>query len=62
MANPLVAVSDSVFPNLDPARAVLAKIGAELRLASDYDTRSYHAGGAAKPMRCSSPTLKLRLT
>ncbi len=29
----LVAVTDSVFPNLDPARAVLAKIGAELRLA-----------------------------
>jgi len=30
----LVAVTDSVFPNLDPAGAVLAKIGAELRLAS----------------------------
>ncbi len=30
----LVAVTDSVFPNLDPASAVLAKIGAELRLAS----------------------------
>lgn len=30
----LVAVSDSVFPNLDPAREVLSKIGAELRLAS----------------------------
>jgi len=29
----LVAVADSVFPNLDPARAVLSKIGAELRLA-----------------------------
>jgi D-3-phosphoglycerate dehydrogenase len=29
----LVAVTDSVFPNLDPAREVLAKIGAELRLA-----------------------------
>jgi len=31
----LVAVSDSVFPNLDPARGVLARIGAELRLASE---------------------------
>ncbi len=31
---PLVAVSDSVFPNLDPAREVLAKVGAELRLAT----------------------------
>jgi D-3-phosphoglycerate dehydrogenase / 2-oxoglutarate reductase len=30
----LVAVADSVFPNLDPARAVLSKIGAELRLAA----------------------------
>jgi D-3-phosphoglycerate dehydrogenase len=29
----LVAVSDSVFPNLDPAREVLGAIGAELRLA-----------------------------
>src|SRR5580700_9636365 len=33
MAQFQVAVSDSVFPNLDPARAVLSKIGAELRLA-----------------------------
>jgi D-3-phosphoglycerate dehydrogenase len=29
-----VAVADSVFPNLDPARAVLSRIGAELRLAA----------------------------
>ncbi len=29
----LVAVADSVFPNLDPARAVLSTIGAELSLA-----------------------------
>jgi D-3-phosphoglycerate dehydrogenase len=29
----LVGVADSVFPNLDPARAVLSKVGAELRLA-----------------------------
>jgi D-3-phosphoglycerate dehydrogenase / 2-oxoglutarate reductase len=31
----LVGVSDSVFPNLDPAREVLSKIGAELRLAQE---------------------------
>jgi D-3-phosphoglycerate dehydrogenase len=31
----LVAVSDSVFPNLDPAREVLTKVGAELRLAAE---------------------------
>lgn len=30
----IVAVSDSVFPNLDPAREVLSKVGAELRLAT----------------------------
>ena len=33
MTTPFVAVSDSVFPNLDPARAVLSKVGAEVRLA-----------------------------
>lgn len=31
----LVAVTDSVFPNLDPVRGVLAQIGAELRLAAE---------------------------
>jgi D-3-phosphoglycerate dehydrogenase len=35
MATYLVAVADSVFPNLDPAREVLSAIGAELQLASD---------------------------
>jgi D-3-phosphoglycerate dehydrogenase / 2-oxoglutarate reductase len=30
-----VAVADSVFPNLDPAREVLSRIGAELVLASE---------------------------
>ncbi len=33
MASFHVTVSDSVFPNLDPARQVLATIGAELRMA-----------------------------
>src|ERR1700686_731837 len=33
MGRLLVAVADSVFPTLDPARAVLSKIGAELSLA-----------------------------
>jgi D-3-phosphoglycerate dehydrogenase len=31
----LVAVADSVFPTLDPARAVLSRIGAQLQLASE---------------------------
>ena len=35
MAKFLVAVADSVFPNLDPACAVLSTIGAELQMASD---------------------------
>jgi D-3-phosphoglycerate dehydrogenase len=33
MSQLLVAVADSVFPDLDPAQAVLSKIGAKLRLA-----------------------------
>jgi len=35
MGSLLVAVCDSVFPNLDGARAVVGKIGAELRLAKE---------------------------
>src|SRR5579864_1530863 len=35
MAQLQVGVSDSVFPNLDPARAVLSKIGAQLSLAEE---------------------------
>jgi len=34
MAQPLVAVSDSVFPNLDLARGVVSRVGAELRMAA----------------------------
>src|SRR3984885_6397889 len=33
MPNKIVAVTDSVFPNLDAARDVVAKVGGELRLA-----------------------------
>jgi D-3-phosphoglycerate dehydrogenase / 2-oxoglutarate reductase len=40
MAQLQVAVSDSVFPNLDPARAVLSKIGAQLRLAEEPNADS----------------------
>lgn len=35
MYQSLVAVADSVFPNLDPARDVLSKAGAELRMATE---------------------------
>src|SRR5215468_3560502 len=38
MAKYFVAVADSVFPNLDPAREVLSTIGAELELASEPNT------------------------
>src|SRR5688572_18533373 len=34
MASLKVAVADSVFPNLDPAREVVSRIGADLQLAS----------------------------
>jgi len=34
MAQRLVAVSDSVFPNLDLARGVVSRVGAELRMAT----------------------------
>src|ERR1700681_2647841 len=33
MQHPVIAVSDSVFPNLNPAREVLSRVGAELLLA-----------------------------
>jgi D-3-phosphoglycerate dehydrogenase len=33
MRHPVIAVSDSVFPNLNPAREVLSRLGAELLLA-----------------------------
>src|SRR3984893_9039187 len=36
----VVAVTDSVFPNLEPAKAVLSKIGAEIRLATDSKPES----------------------
>lgn len=36
----LVAVADSVFPNLDPARQVLSQIGAELTLSPDKSPES----------------------
>jgi phosphoglycerate dehydrogenase-like enzyme len=40
MAKYLVAVADSVFPNLDPATQVLSAIGAELQLAADSTPES----------------------
>jgi D-3-phosphoglycerate dehydrogenase / 2-oxoglutarate reductase len=35
MSSYLVVVSDSVFPNLDPARKVFSTIGAELQMAQE---------------------------
>ena len=42
-----VTVSDSVFPNLDPARQVLATIGAELRMADSPTPEGIVAAAAA---------------
>ena len=33
MANPIVAVVDSVFPTLEPAKKALARVNAELKMA-----------------------------
>src|SRR3954470_5313575 len=38
MAKYFVAVADSVFPNLDPARELLSSIGAELQLSAEPTT------------------------
>ena len=35
MSNPLVAVADTVFPSLDPAKEILAELKAEVRLAAE---------------------------
>jgi len=35
MSTPLVAVADTVFPSLDPAKEILAELKAELRLAAE---------------------------
>jgi D-3-phosphoglycerate dehydrogenase len=35
MSTPLVAVADSVFPSLDPAKEILAELEAEVRLAAE---------------------------
>ena len=42
-----VAVSDSVFPNLDPARQVLAAIGADLQMADSPTPEGIVAAAAA---------------
>jgi len=46
MAKFTVAVADSVFPNLDPATAVLSAIGAELKMASDSSSEAVLAAAA----------------
>jgi D-3-phosphoglycerate dehydrogenase len=43
----LVAVSDSVFPNLDPAREVLSAIGAELQVAQEATPEAIVRAAAA---------------
>jgi len=38
MSKPLIAVTDSVFPNLDPAMAALARLDPEVRMAKSSST------------------------
>ena len=40
MGRLLVVVTDSVFPNLDPAREVLAEIDADLKLVSETNSEA----------------------
>src|SRR5712671_6620536 len=47
MASHLVVVSDSVFPNLDPAREVLSAIGAELQMAGEPTPEAIAKAAAA---------------
>ena len=47
MASFHITVSDSVFPSLDPARQVLATIGAELRMADSPTPDGILAAAAA---------------
>ena len=47
MPPPVVAVADSVFPNLDVAREVLSAIGADMRLASEPTSAAIVAVAAA---------------
>ena len=47
MASFHITVSDSVFPNLDPARQVLATIGAELRMADSPTPEGIVAAAAS---------------
>ena len=35
MANPIVAVVDTVFPSLDPAKDALSRVNAEIKLAEE---------------------------
>ena len=48
MASFHVTVSDSVFPNLDPARQVLATIGAELQMADSPTPEGIVRGGRVR--------------
>jgi D-3-phosphoglycerate dehydrogenase / 2-oxoglutarate reductase len=38
MSRPLIAVTDSVFPTLDPAMAALKRIDPEIRMAKSTST------------------------
>ena len=48
MPRPVIAVTDSVFPSLDPARAALARVDPDIRMAesagADYVQISLNRG------------------
>ena len=45
MPRPLIAVTDSPFPSLDPAKAALARIDPELRVANSASAEDILAVG-----------------
>src|SRR5262249_36539053 len=45
MARPLIAVTDSPFPSLDPAKAALARVDPELRMAKSAPADAKFARG-----------------
>ena len=62
MANPIVAVVDSVFPTLDPAKKALKRVNAEIRMADEPTPEKIlevaaDADGDVAPVASSSPPL-----
>ena len=49
MAGPVIAVTDSVFPSLDPAKAALAKLNPTFRMSKSASADDILAVAQATP-------------